>query len=107
MFLGRTLVWYGDTLAGKQTFAEAFVLSCLERLGPVYQDSNYAYFRIENLSDIPFCLTDGKNPDAPDRMVLPARAYLIIRMKRAGEQKLTYTVSNVKTGTLERLKIEL
>ncbi|NQV02470.1 MAG: hypothetical protein HQ542_07480, partial [Bacteroidia bacterium] len=107
MFLGRTLVWYGDTLAGNRTFAEPFVRSCLKRVGPIHEDDNYSYFRVENLSDVPYYLTDGENPDAPGRIVLPARAYRVIRMKKEGEQKLTYTVSNAKTGTVERLKIEL
>ena len=107
LFLGRTLVWYGDTLAGNRVFAKPFVRSCLTRTGPLYEDFTYSYFRIENLSDIPYYLTDGENPDAPDRIVLPARSYRIIRIKKEADQTLTYTVSNVKTGTLERLKIEL
>jgi len=105
LFLGRTLVWYGDTLAGKSEYAEPFVRSCLKRSGPVYEDSSYNYFRIDNLSDIPYYFTDGENPDAPNSIVLPARAYRVVRIKKEGAQAFSYTVSNVKTGTQERLAI--
>lgn len=107
LFLGRTLVWYGDTLAGKQEFAEPFVRSCLKRSGPVYQDSKYHYYRIENVSDIPYSLVAGGNPNAPEQLKIPARAYLVVRVKKEGDQTLTYTVANVKTGTIDRLRIQL
>lgn len=106
LFLGRTLVWYGDTLAGREEFAKPFVLSCLERYGPVYEDDTWFYYRIENQTDIPYFLTDGKNKDAPLNLDLPAEAYRIVRIKKEGPQTLHYTVSNVKTGTSDRLVIE-
>ena len=107
LFLGRTLVWYGDTLAGKIEYAAPFVSSCLKRTGAVYEDSSYNYYRIENLSDIPYYLTDGVNPDAPKSIELQPRAYIVVRIRKEGGQTLAYTVSNVKIGTGERLKIEL
>lgn len=106
LFLGRTLVWYGDTLAGRKEFAQPFVLSCLKRSGPFYEDAACFYYRIENISDIPYFMTDGINPDAPGRIELPARSYQVVRIKKAGTQTLFYTVANVKTGTSERLTIE-
>jgi len=107
LFLGRTLVWYGDTLAGKAEYAKPFVLSCLKRSGPVSGDSSYEYFRIENVSDIPFSLTQGQNPDAPSQVELPPQSYRVVRIKKGGDKGLTYTVGNVKTGTIDRLKIDL
>ncbi|MBN1197916.1 MAG: hypothetical protein JXA23_01100 [Bacteroidales bacterium] len=106
LFLGRTLVWYGDTLAGRVEFAEPFVLSCLKRSGPFYEDDTWFYYKIENTSDIPYSLTVGQNPDAPGRIELPGRSYQVIKIKKTGSQTLHYTVANVKTGTLERLAVE-
>lgn len=107
LFLGRTLVWYGDTLAGRVEYAEPFVFSSLKRSGPVHEDASYAYYRIENLTDIPYFLTDGANPDAPKSINVPARAYRVVRIKKEGAKTLTYTVANVKTGTRKRLIINL
>jgi len=106
LFLGRTLVWYGDTLAGRAEIAGPFVLSSLIKSGPVEEDASYNYYRIENLTDIPYFLTGGTNPDGPAGIDLPARTYRVIRIKKEADQSLTYTVSNVKTGTLDRLTID-
>ncbi len=107
LFLGRTLVWYGDTLAGKAEFAEPFVLSCLKRSGPVYEDATYEYYRIENISDITLSLTQGANTMATSQVELLPQSYRVIRIKKGGEKRLTFTIGNVKTGTQDRLKIDL
>ncbi|MFH1161576.1 MAG: Sb-PDE family phosphodiesterase [bacterium] len=106
LFAGRTLVWYGDTLAGEKEWAEPFVRSSLKVTVNPAKDKKSIDYRIDNPTDIPFHLTDGGNPDAPKRIDLPARSYRIIRLKKEGDQKLVYTVSNVKTGTGELLKIQ-
>lgn len=107
LFLGHTLVWYGDTLAGKQEWAFPFVSSCLRRTGPVYEDATYFYYRIENVSDIPYSLTNGENRDARSSISLPAMTYRIVAIKKEGDQSLPFTVSNVKISSDERMKIIL
>ncbi|MBE0647225.1 MAG: hypothetical protein IH596_05515 [Bacteroidales bacterium] len=107
LFQGRTLVWYGDTLAGKKEWALPFVRSCLKRTGPVNEDDSYSYYRIENISDIPYFLTNGENKDAPSGISLPGMTYRVVKIKKKGDQLLRYRVSNVKTGTSDRLLITL
>jgi len=95
LFDGRTLVWYGDTLAGKVDMAEPFVRSCIKRSKMHHETNKHLYYRIENSSDIPFFLTHGENPGAPKKIKLLPQSYRIIRVKKNGDQKLVYTVSNV------------
>jgi len=107
LFAQRTLVWYGDTLAGKTELAEPFVRSSLKITQYPVKDGKSIDYLIDNPTDVPFYLTKGGNPDAPKNINLPARSYRIIRLKKEGEQKLVYTISNVKTGTGQFLRIML
>ena len=106
LFDGRTLVWFGDTIAGKMEIAEPFVRNSIILKRKFQKDDNYTYYRMENPTDIPFFFTHGENPGAPKKFDLLPHTYRIIRMKKEGDQKLTYTVSNVKIRPHERLKIE-
>lgn len=107
LFAGRTLVWYGDTIAGNLDMAEPFVKSSLKRSSVHHETNKHLYYRIENPTDIPFFLTHGENPGAPKKIKLRPHSYQIIRVKKGGDQTLVYTVSNVKIDARERLKVEL
>jgi hypothetical protein len=105
LFAGHTLVWFGDTLAGKAEWAEPFVRSCLKITSHPAENGKSVDYRIENPTDIPFFLTGGDNPDAPARISLPAHSYRIFRLKNEANPRFGYSVSNVKTGSREVLRI--
>lgn len=107
LFDARTLVWYGDTLAGRADLAGLFVLGSLRPPEVIGEDEKYIWYRLENPTDIPFFLVDGKNPGAPVSIDLKANSYRIVRVRKEEPQELVYTVGNIKTGTSEKLQIRL
>ena len=57
LFAGRTLVWFGDTLAGRKDLATEFFLSSVEFGTIYYRDDKYFYRNIYNRTDIPYSLS--------------------------------------------------
>ncbi|MCU0409003.1 MAG: Sb-PDE family phosphodiesterase [Bacteroidales bacterium] len=106
MFAGRTLVWFGNTLAGKEEYARPFVNACISVRKPFYQNEKTVFFEVENKSDIPFILANGPK-DAPETLTLQAGSVTRVALSKKVQAPLVYDVRNVMTGEEEVLKIEL
>jgi hypothetical protein len=106
MFAGRTLVWAGDMLAGKEEFAEPFFYRCIS-VGKLYYDnSKNIYFEVTNKSDIPFYLENGP-AGAPMTLTLSANTITRIALSKKVTEPLVYNVKNILTGEKSVLKVEL
>ena len=106
LFAGRTLVWFGNTLAGREEYAAPFVNACISVRKPFYQNDKNIFFEIGNNSDIPFILFNGPK-DAPETITLQARSVTRVALSKKVQAPLVYDVKNVMTGENEVLKIEL
>jgi hypothetical protein len=106
MFAGRTLVWFGDMLGGKEEFAKPFFYQCISVSKPYYDNAKNYYFEVTNKSDIPFQLVNGPK-GAPVSITLAANAITRIVLNKTVTAPLIYDVRNVLTGEKSVLKVEL
>ena len=106
LFAGRTLVWAGDLLGGKEEFAKPFFYQCISVGKPYYDNSRNNYFEVTNKSDIPFFLVNGPE-GAPASITLSANTITRIVLNKKVTAPLLYDVKNVMTGEKSVLKAEL
>ena len=106
LFAGRTLVWAGDLLGGKEEFAKPFFYQCISVGKPYYDNKKNTYFEVTNNSDIPFYLINGP-AGAPASITLTARAITRIVLDKKFSAPLVYDVRNVMTGEKSVLRVEL
>jgi hypothetical protein len=106
MFAGRTLVWGGDLLAGKEEFAKPFFYQCISVGKPFYDNTKNLYFEVTNNSDIPFFLINGPK-GAPASITLAARSITRVTLSKQTTVPLVYDVKNIMTGEKSVLRVEL
>jgi hypothetical protein len=106
MLKGRTLVWAGDLLGGKEEFAKPFFYKCISVNKPYYDNSKNSYFEVTNSSDIPFYLINGP-AGAPATITLEANTVTRVVLSKKVTEPLVYDVKNVLTGEKSLLKVEL
>jgi hypothetical protein len=106
MFAGRTMGYFGNTLAGKEEYAKPFFYQCISVGKPYYQNDKNIYFEITNRSDITFTLVNGP-AGAPSSIKLPANAVTRVVLSKKVTAPLIYDVNNVIIGESEVLKAEL
>jgi hypothetical protein len=106
LFAGRTLVWSGDILGGKEEYAKPFFYQCISVSKPYYDNSKNNYFEVTNKSDIPFYLINGP-AGAPASITLAANTITRVVLSKKVTAPLVYDVKNVLTGEKSILKIEL
>lgn len=106
LFAGRTMVWFRDTLAGREEFARPFFYGCISVGKPYRQDRDNIYIEITNKSDIPFYLINGIK-GAPETTTLFANAVNTIVVSKKVKGPLSYDVKNILTGENEVLKVQL
>jgi hypothetical protein len=108
LFAGRTIVWYGDSLAGDKALADPFVKSCLT-MGPVYCESEkYCWREIINNSDILFEIvvkSDDKLSDEPLKVSLSPNSITRLRLPVSLASRFVCTFTNVKVSDNVALEI--
>ena len=109
LFAGRTLVWFGDSLAGKKDMAKEFFLSSIELSKSYYQNDKSSYRNITNRTDIPYTLviTPSGSDVSPVRIRIPENSSARLRLPKEGANLLQVTVENVFVGKGEYLKVEI
>jgi histidinol phosphatase-like PHP family hydrolase len=106
LFAGRTLVWAGDMLGGKEEFASPFFYKCISVGKPYYDNSKNTYFEVTNNSDIPFYLINGP-AGAPAAVTLSANTITRIVLGKKVTAPLVYDVKNIMISEKGVLKVEL
>ena len=106
LFAGRTLVYFGDRIAGKEDYARPFFYGCISVGKPFAENEKSLFFEVTNKSDVPFYLVNG-TPEAPGSITLAANAVTRVVVNKKVTSPLTYDVKNIITGENEVLKIEL
>jgi hypothetical protein len=106
---GRTLVWFGDTLAGKNELATDFFLNSVE-FGQIYYQTDKTNYRyITNKTDIPYNLTITFSDQEKSQIHLSLPANSAVRLKQPREpgNLLWVTVANVLVGKEENLTMKI
>jgi 3',5'-nucleoside bisphosphate phosphatase len=106
LFAGRTLVWFKNTIGGKEEFAKPFFYNCISIGKSYYDNSRNTYFEITNRSDIPFYLINGPK-GAPATVTLDANTITRIVLNKKVTVPLVYDVKNIMTGDSTVLTVEL
>ena len=106
LFAGRTLVWAGDLLGGKEEFAKPFFYQCISVGKPYYDNTKNIYFEVTNNSDIPFHLINGP-AGAPASITLAANTITRIVLNKKFSSPLVYDVKNIMTGEKSVLRVEI
>ena len=106
LFAGRTLVYFGDKIAGKEEYAKPFFYLCISVGKPYGENEKSIFFEVTNKSDVPFYLVNGI-PEAPSSIYLTANSVTRVVLSKKVTSPLIYDVKNVMTGENEMLKIEL
>ena len=106
---GRTLVWFGDTLAGKNELASLFFLNSIETGKPYFSEGENTYRYITNKTDIPFHISIIRSEPgkAPLRLSLPANSASRLKLSKDFGNLLHATVDNILIGKGEVLKVDL
>ena len=106
LFAGRTMVWFRDSIAGKEEFVKPFFYSSIT-IGKVFYESDKdLYFEITNHSDVPYYLVNGPK-GAPSSIILGANSITRIELSKSFKAQLIYDVRNIMTGAATVLKVEL
>jgi histidinol phosphatase-like PHP family hydrolase len=107
MFAGRTAVWYGNSLAGFEEYVAPLFRSAVTAGAPFRDDGKSIWFELSNNSDLPMELTGGPE-GAPAEITLPASGMVIVKAdRRFLDEPMTYSVSNIITGTNTVLRAEI
>lgn len=106
MLAGRTMVYFGDILAGKEEYAKPFFYQCISVSKPYFQNDESLFIEVTNTSDIPFNLINGI-ANTPSSITLGANSVTTIVLSKNVISPLVYDVRNILTGEKEVLKIEL
>jgi len=106
MFAGRTLAYFGNSIAGKKEYALPFFYQCIAIGKPFYKNEKSIFFEISNNSDIPFYLVNGSQ-GAPSSITLQANSVTRVALSVKAAQPLVYDVRNIITGENEVLKVEI
>jgi len=106
MFAGRTIVYFGDKLAGKEMYAKPFFYECISVGKPYHQNEKTVFFEIINKSDVPFFLINGPK-DAPSSITLAANSVTRVAVSKKVVSPITYDVANIITGEKKVLKAEI
>lgn len=107
LFAGRTVVWYGNNLAGFEEYTAPLFKAAVTVSSPFKNDGKYIWFEVRNNSDLPMELTGGGD-GSPSALTLPKNSVTVVKANRSYlKQPLKYKVSNIITGNGTVLEVEL
>jgi hypothetical protein len=108
LFAARTLVWFGDTIAGREDLATEFFLNSLDFGKVHFQDEKYCYREVTNTTDIPYSLMIAVSEKESSTRHLNVPANSAVRMKLPKETRtILVTAGNVILRKGENLKVQV
>ncbi len=106
LFAGRTLAYFGNTIAGKEEYAMPFFYQCISVGKPYFENEESIFFEVTNRSNLTFYLIKGVS-EAPESIKIGANSVTRVVVSKKVTSPLIYDVENVLIGEDEVLKIEL
>ncbi|MBR8534116.1 hypothetical protein KDU71_00960 [Carboxylicivirga sediminis] len=106
LFEGRTIAWYGNIIAGKESLLSELVSASIE-LKTAFRETKkkgntWCYAELNNTSDIPFVLQDKDG----NEIVLKPLSSVIVKFDKK-TAALNYKVMNAFIGSERRLEINI
>ncbi|MGK4224859.1 Sb-PDE family phosphodiesterase [Parabacteroides distasonis] len=109
LFARRTLIYFYDTLMGKEDLLDKFYKASIQ-IHPVhYTTEERRYVEIENTSDVPFRLhkTDKSATGFPDKIEIPAGKTILVILPKSDKSGIDYEVGNLIITSDKRLAVKL
>lgn len=109
LFARRTLVYFYNTLMGKEDLLRKFFEASVE-IKPVHHTTDERRFlEIRNTSDVPFLLhkTDKNLKGFPETIELPGGETTLVVLPRSGQGAIPYEVQNMIITPEHNLQVQL
>lgn len=110
LFARRTLIYFYDTLMGKEELLNKFFAGAVEINEPHYERNGRKYLSIVNRSDVPFSLkrTDKSLTAYPDLIEIPADASIVINIPNTTSASgVRYELKNMIITPNKNLEVSL
>lgn len=109
LFDRRTLIYFYDTLMGKEDYLDKFFKGAVE-IGTVYYKScARSYLSISNKSDVPFYLNKTNGGEGyPEKINIPAGGSIVVALSNSvSADGAEYEVTNMIISPYKNLKVSL
>lgn len=110
LFARRTLIWFYDTLMGKEELLRKFFRASIEVKPAHHTTPERSYRSIANHTDVPFLLkkVDKNTTGYPETIEVPAGETVLVVLPRPGNNRaVSYRVDNMVVSPEKRLEVEL
>lgn len=110
LFDRRTLIWFYDTLMGKEAWLQKFFEASLEVEPAHHTTAERVYRRIVNRTDVSFRLrkTDRNAPGYPPTIEIPAgKTVLVVLPQTGGKTGVAYEAENMIVTPERKLEVRL
>ena len=108
LFGGRTLIWFYDTLIGKEDYLKKFFEGAVRVQPSHYATEASAYVTVTNTCDVPFRLEAASEVKGyPSCVQLPARASVVVSVPKNGTNPVAYKVTNLLTAYEQCIEVSL
>lgn len=108
MFDRRTMIYFYDTLIGKEEYLKKFFEGAVTMSKAFYSDSKNSYITICNNSDVPFKLKKADNESGyPEVIDIPSGRSIIVNISNEASGGAEYEVTNMIITPEKNLHINL
>lgn len=111
LFAHRTLIYFYDTLMGKESYLEKFFKGAVDMSDIYYSSEKHSYLTMKNNSDVPFRLIkkDEQAKDYPAVIEIPAGESVTVTLPKDEHtpHNVTYEVDNMIVTPVQKLQVKL
>ncbi len=108
LFDHRTLIWFFDTLIGKEDYLKKFFEGAVRVQPSHYTTETLSYVTLTNTCDVPFRLEAASEAKGyPSCIQLPAGASVVVAVPKDGAHPVSYKVTNLLTAYKQSIEVSL
>lgn len=108
LFDHRTLIWFFDTLIGKEDYLKKFFEGAVRVQPSHYTTETLSYVTLTNTCDVPFRLEVASEAKGyPSCIQLPAGASVVVAVPKDGAHPVSYKVTNLLTAYKQSIEVSL
>lgn len=108
LFDHRTLIWFFDTLIGKEDYLKKFFEGAVRVQPSHYTTETLSYVTLTNTCDVPFRLEAASEAKGyPSCIQLPAGASVVVAVPKDGAHPVSYEVTNLLTAYKQSIEVSL
>lgn len=106
LFAARSVAWFDNQLAGPENLLLQIFDAAVSKGEPYHENDRYMWIEVINNSDIPFNLEEGPR-GVSSSFTLKANSVTTVRIDKEINPKLEFTVTNLRYGFNEFVKVEI